>query len=139
MFSNKFFKTVKSLEELGNSLFDTIYIGNSLESVDNPFVFLNSLKRYLTTNGKIVGECKNISSIKSISLLLSDNWYYENFEKQNYFTSNDITHLATDSGYKVTTLYPFTCNLSDKEKELEKLFGSNSLNTYYYSFVLERL
>ena len=100
-----------------HSLFDTIYIGNSLESVDNPFVFLKSLKRYLTNNGKIVGECKNIGSIKNISLLLSDNWYYENFEKQNYFTSSDISRLATDSGYKVTTIYPFTCNLNDKEKE----------------------
>ena len=139
LFSNKFFKTVKSLEELDNSLFDTIYIGNSLESVDNPFVFLKSLKRYLTNNGKIVGECKNIGSIKNISLLLSDNWYYENFKKQNHFTSSDITNLAADSGYKVTTIYPFTCNLNDKEKELEKLFSSNSLNTYYYSFILEKL
>ena len=103
------------------------------------FVFLKSLKRYLTNNGKIVGECKNIGSIKNISLLLSDNWYYENFEKQNYFTSSDISRLATDSGYKVTTIYPFTSNLDDKEKEIEKLFNSNSFNTYYYSFVLEKL
>ena len=72
-------------------------------------------------------------------MLLSDNWYYENFEKQNHFTSSDITNLAADSGYKVTTIYPFTCNLNDKEKELEKLFSSNSLNTYYYSFILEKL
>ncbi len=138
LFSNKFFKTVKSLEELDDYLFDTIYIGNYLEFVDSPFIFLKTINKYLASNGKIVGEFKNISSIKNISLLLNDNWYYKNFEKQNYFTSSDISRLATDSGYKVTTFYPFTYSLNDKEKELEKLFNSNSLNINYYSFVLEK-
>lgn len=137
-FSNMFFKTVSSLVELDSNSFDTIFIGNYLERVDNPILFLNSLRPYLKDKGRIIGEFKNVSCLKNINLLLSDNWYYENFEKQNYFTSSDISRLATDSGYKVTTFYPFTYSLNDKEKELEKLFNSNSLNINYYSFVLEK-
>ena len=134
-FSNMFFKTVSCLNELNGNTFDTIFIGNYLEKVDSPILFLNSLRPYLKDKGRIIGEFKNISYLKNINLLLSDNWYYENFNKQNNFTRNDIIRMALDSKYRVVTIYPFY----HKEKELISSIHTNSSSIYYYSFVIEKI
>ena len=83
---------------------------------------------------RIIGEFKNVSCLKNINLLLSDNWYYENFDKQNNFTRNDIIRMALDSKYRIVTIYPFYY----KEKELISSIHTNSSSIYYYSFVLEK-
>ena len=134
-FSNMFFKTVSCLNELNGNTFDTIFIGNYLEKVDSPILFLNSLRPYLKDKGRIIGEFKNISYLKNINLLLSDNWYYENFNKQNNFTRNDIIRMALDSKYRVVTIYPFY----HKEKESISSIHTNSSSIYYYSFVIEKI
>lgn len=134
-FSSMFFKTASCLNELADNTFDTIFIGNYLEKVDNPILFLNNLRPYLKDKGRIIGEFKNISYLKNINLLLNDNWYYDNFNKQNNFTRNDIVRITLDSKYRVITIYPFY----HKEKESVSSIHTNSSSIYYYSFVIEKI
>ena len=121
---------VKDLEEL-NQKFDTIFIGNALESEEKPLYFIHNLKKYLKENGVIIGEIYNVASLKNIMLLLDNEWYYHNFTKQNHFTKKDLQTMFDKEGYKESIIYPFKENLDDTLEISEK--NKNAIN-YYYSF-----
>ena len=53
---------VKDLDEL-NQKFDTIFIGNALETEEKPLYFIHNLKKYLKEDGVIIGEISNIASL----------------------------------------------------------------------------
>ena len=121
---------VKDLEEL-NQKFDTIFIGNALESEEKPLYFIHNLKKYLKENGVIIGEIYNVASLKNIMLLLDNEWYYHNFTKQNHFTKKDLQTMFDKEGYKESIIYPFKENLDDT-LEISKI-NKDAIN-YYYSF-----
>lgn len=121
---------VKDLDEL-NQKFDTIFIGNALETEEKPLYFIHNLKKYLKEDGVIIGEISNIASLKNIMLLLDNEWYYHNFTKQNHFTKKDLQTMFNNEGYKEEVIYPFKENLEDKNEISEK--NKNAIN-YYYSF-----
>ena len=121
---------VKDLDEL-NQKFDTIFIGNALETEEKPLYFIHNLKKYLKEDGVIIGEISNIASLKNIMLLLDNEWYYHNFTKQNHFTKKDLQTMFNNEGYKEEVIYPFKENLEDKN-EITKI-NKESIN-YYYSF-----
>lgn len=121
---------VKDLEEL-NQKFDTIFIGNALESEEKPLYFIHNLKKYLKEDGVIIGEISNIASLKNIMLLLDNEWYYHNFTKQNHFTKKDLQTMFDKEGYKESIIYPFKENLDDT-LEISKI-NKDAIN-YYYSF-----
>lgn len=121
---------VKDLDEL-NQKFDTIFIGNALETEEKPLYFIHNLKKYLKEDGVIIGEISNIASLKNIMLLLDNEWYYHNFTKQNHFTKKDLQTMFNNEGYKEEVIYPFKENLEDKNEISKK--NKESIN-YYYSF-----
>ena len=121
---------VKDLDEL-NQKFDTIFIGNSLETEEKPLYFIHKLKKYLKEDGVIIGEISNIASLKNIMLLLDNEWYYHNFTKQNHFTKKDLQTMFNNEGYKEEVIYPFKENLEDKNEISKK--NKDAIN-YYYSF-----
>ena len=121
---------VKDLDEL-NQKFDTIFIGNSLETEEKPLYFIHNLKKYLKEDGVIIGEISNIASLKNIMLLLDNEWYYHNFTKQNHFTKKDLQTMFNNEGYKEEVIYPFKENLEDKNEISKK--NKDAIN-YYYSF-----
>ncbi len=121
---------VKDLDEL-NQKFDTIFIGNALETEEKPLYFIHNLKKYLKEDGVIIGEISNIASLKNIMLLLDNEWYYHNFTKQNHFTRRDLQTMFDKEGYKEGIIYPFKEILDDKF-EITKI-NKESIN-YYYSF-----
>lgn len=121
---------VKDLDEL-NQKFDTIFIGNALETEEKPLYFIHNLKKYLKEDGVIIGEISNIASLKNIMLLLDNEWYYHNFTKQNHFTRRDLQTMFDKEGYKEGIIYPFKEILDDKF-EITKI-NKDAIN-YYYSF-----
>lgn len=121
---------VKDLDEL-NQKFDTIFIGNALETEEKPLYFIHNLKKYLKEDGVIIGEISNIASLKNIMLLLDNEWYYHNFTKQNHFTKKDLQTMFNNEGYKEEVIYPFKENLEYKNEISEK--NKDAIN-YYYSF-----
>ena len=121
---------VKDLDEL-NQKFDTIFIGNALETEEKPLYFIHKLKKYLKEDGVIIGEISNIASLKNIMLLLDNEWYYHNFTKQNHFTKKDLQTMFNNEGYKEEVIYPFKENLEDKNEISKK---NKAAINYYYSF-----
>lgn len=121
---------VKDLDEL-NQKFDTIFIGNALETEEKPLYFIHKLKKYLKEDGVIIGEISNIASLKNIMFLLDNEWYYHNFTKQNHFTKKDLQTMFNNEGYKEEVIYPFKENLEDKNEISKK--NKDAIN-YYYSF-----
>ena len=122
------------LKEVSKNSFDTIFIGNALEEVDNPLCLIHELKEYLKSGGYIIGEFHNINTVENICLLLENKWYYRNFQKQNYFTKNDIIKMFLDEGYVEGYFYAFPKEMTVEE---QKIFESlariceDSKNDYY--------
>ncbi len=125
--------------DLPQKTFDTIFIGQELENVETPLLFLQDLKTYLKKDGVIIGETTNIASIDNINLLLEDHWYYTNFEKKNHFTKSDLLQIFESLNFKNIYIYSYQKELTTKEKEiLEKLQKPIShLTSTYYAFRIQ--
>lgn len=137
MIAKNFIPVVESIDELAAQSFDTIYIGNLLEEVESPLCLIHDLKPLLKKDGVVIGEIHNIATIQNILLLLQNQWYYTNFQKQNHFTHEDLERMFQEQGYHDGYIFSFKKELSDAEKELlGKLQKEedNVLATTYYSF-----
>ncbi len=135
--AKNFIPVVEKIDELAAQSFDTIYIGNLLEEVESPLCLIHDLKPLLKKDGVVIGEIHNIATIQNILLLLQNQWYYTNFQKQNHFTHEDLERMFQEQGYHDGYIFSFKKELSDAEKELlGKLQKEedNVLATTYYSF-----
>ena len=136
----KYGPVFSSLEEVKNQKFDTIFIGDALETEDKPLWFLYDLRKFLTEDGQIIGEIKNLSSIDNLKLLINETWYYTNFQKQNYFTKKDLIQMFESLGFKKTAIYSYKKELTKEEKELLEKMNKPDLeaDVYYYAFCFKK-
>ena len=136
----KYVHVFSSLEEVKDQTFDTIFIGDALETEDKPLWFLYDLRKFLTEDGQIIGEIKNLSSIDNLKLLINETWYYTNFQKQNYFTKKDLIQMFESLGFKKTAIYSYKKELTKEEKELLEKMNKPDLeaDVYYYAFCFKK-
>lgn len=138
--SSKFATIYKSLDEVGDNLYDFILIGNLLENVDNPVIVINKLKRILNKDGYIIGEIENIASIENIKLLLEDTWFYKH-NKNNYYTISDIKKLFGELGFNNEYIFSWYKKLDPEEKRIQAFLNEISfekLPITYYSFRFQK-
>ena len=136
----KYVPVFSSLEKVKDQTFDTIFIGDVLETEDKPLWFLYDLRKFLTEDGQIIGEIKNLSSIDNLKLLINETWYYTNFQKQNYFTKKDLIQMFESLGFKKTAIYSYKKELTKEEKELLEKMNKPDLeaDVYYYAFCFKK-
>jgi len=99
------------LEDLvGSEKFDVIVLGDFLQCIKHPVVFLKKLKDYLNTNGYLVLSITNIGHAYNRIKLLNGEFVYtedglinENFLR--FFTLETILYLVSDANYSITKLY----------------------------------
>jgi len=99
------------LEDLvGSEKFDVIVLGDFLQCIKYPVVFLKKLKDYLNTNGYLVLSITNIGHAYNRIKLLNGEFVYtedglinENFLR--FFTLETILYLVSDANYSITKLY----------------------------------
>ena len=99
------------LEDLvGSEKFDVIVLGDFLQCIKYPVVFLKKLKDYLNTDGYLVLSITNIGHAYNRIKLLNGEFVYteddlvnENFLR--FFTFETILHLVSDTNYSITKLY----------------------------------
>ena len=99
------------LEDLvGSEKFDVIVLGDFLQCIKYPVVFLKKLKDFLNTDGYLVLSITNIGHAYNRIKLLNGEFVYtedglinENFLR--FFTFETILHLASDANYSITKLY----------------------------------
>ena len=136
----KYVPVFSSLEEVKDQTFDTIFIGDALETEDKPLWFLHDLRKFLTEDGQIIGEIKNLSSIDNLKLLINETWYYTNFQKQNYFTKKNLIQMFESLGFKKNAIYSYKKELTKEEKELLEKMNKLDLeaDVYYYAFCFKK-
>ena len=121
------------LEDLvGSEKFDVIVLGDFLQCIKYPVIFLKKLKDFLNTDGYLVLSITNIGHAYNRIKLLNGEFVYtedglinENFLR--FFTFETILHLITDTNYSITKLY--------REKEDLDLVHRKDLK--YYTIPLE--
>ena len=99
------------LEDLvGSEKFDVIVLGDFLQCIKYPVIFLKKLKDFLNTDGYLVLSITNIGHAYNRLKLLNGEFVYtedglinENFLR--FFTFETILHLVSDTNYSITKLY----------------------------------
>ena len=99
------------LEDLvGSEKFDVIVLGDFLQCIKYPVIFLKKLKDFLNTDGYLVLSITNIGHAYNRIKLLNGEFVYtedglinENFLR--FFTFETILHLISDANYSITKLY----------------------------------
>ena len=99
------------LEDLvGSEKFDVIVLGDFLQCIKYPVIFLKKLKDFLNTDGYLVLSITNIGHAYNRIKLLNGEFVYtedglinENFLR--FFTFETILHLVSDTNYSITKLY----------------------------------
>ena len=99
------------LEDLvGSEKFDVIVLGDFLQCIKYPAIFLKKLKDFLNTDGYLVLSITNIAHAYNRIKLLNGEFVYtkdslinENFLR--FFTFETILHLVSDANYSITKLY----------------------------------
>jgi len=117
---------------VGSEKFDVIVLGDFLQCIKYPVVFLKKLKDYLNTDGYLVLSITNIGHAYNRIKLLNGEFVYtedglinENFLR--FFTFETTLHLVGDANYSITKLY--------REKEDLDLVHRKDLK--YYTIPLE--
>lgn len=146
--ASKIGNVVKNYNDLKENKYDYILIGNALETVPQPDLFLTEIGHYLKPDGFIIGEIHNCSSHNILLPLLEDHSYktgYERSNQRNHFTISDVKQLFTSCGYlHYGTLNWFSNLTNDEEgflKKLETIISSEQVaayRTHYYSFQFQK-
>ena len=95
---------------LGSEKFDVIVLGDFLQCIKYPAVFLKKLKDFLNTDGYLVLSITNIGhAYNRIKLLNCEFVYTEdgliNGNFLRFFTFETTLHLVSDANYSITKLY----------------------------------
>ena len=95
---------------VGSEKFDVIVLGDFLQCIKYPAVFLKKLKDFLNTDGYLVLSITNIGHVYNRIKLLNGEFVYtedslinENFLR--FYTFETILHLVSDTNYSITKLY----------------------------------
>ena len=95
---------------VGSEKFDVIVLGDFLQCIKYPVIFLKKLKDFLNTDGYLVLSITNIGHAYNRIKLLNGEFVYtedglinENFLR--FFTFETILHLVSDANYSITKLY----------------------------------
>ena len=117
---------------VGSEKFDVIVLGDFLQCMKYPAIFLKKLKDFLNTDGYLVLSITNIGHAYNRIKLLNGEFVYtedglinKNFLR--FFTFETILHLASDANYSITKLY----------REKEKLDLVHRKDLKYFTIPLE--
>ncbi len=136
--------------EFPEEYFDTIFVGNYLEQVENPTEFLCKLRKHLKKDGTVIAEIQNLMHYSVIRELLKGVWQNAsastlNRTNRTFFTLDDIHRLFSGSGYQNPyVLHWYSVPTQEEEawiQELGKVGGEQRLylyKTYLFSVKFQK-
>lgn len=129
-FATQTIKTYHSLKAVTKK-YDIILIGNVLEKVNKPSLFLLKLKKYLKKDGAIIGEINNALYYQNVKRFTHDE-FFSQYPRKNNYTITDIKNLSASQGY---TSFRFFAWYENIDAEILK----NGYEKYrYYSFIIKK-
>jgi 2-polyprenyl-3-methyl-5-hydroxy-6-metoxy-1,4-benzoquinol methylase len=96
--------------KLSEGMFSTILFADVLEHMHNPWKALESAKKILHKNGKVVASIPNIFNIHLLDNLANGRWNYEeygilDFTHIRFFTLESIMRMFEETGYTISNIY----------------------------------
>jgi len=97
----------KVADEIPNNYFDLVIANDVIEHMEQPWNFLQSIKRKITVNSSIVLSIPNVRYYENLKkLLLYKDWEYENcgildITHLRFFTEKSIIRLLSENGYQI--------------------------------------
>lgn len=124
--------------------FDYIFIGECLETVENPELFLSNMMKYLKPGGYILGNIHNIMHFSVVRDVLGGSWLYSspnilNKSNRTFFTLDDIIKIFTKAGYKNQFIFHWFSIPNEEEKLfIQKLceIGQEKREYIYTTYLL---
>ncbi|MDN4620954.1 methyltransferase domain-containing protein [Paenibacillus sp. PsM32] len=113
--------------EFEEGFFDYIILPDVLEHLNDPWMVIENLKKYLKNNGKVISSIPNVMHHSVIKSLLNGRWEYEDAglldrTHVRFFTGFEIQKMFEDAGYVDIDFKANIYALSQEEEELiEKL------------------
>lgn len=114
--------------------FDYIIFNDVIEKVVSPLDFLNTLKKYLKTDGFIIATIPNIMYVRALKDILNGKFNssrVDHLDDYNlrFFTMHEIKRILVESGYSLISMLAIATTLSDDEKLfIDKLTNLSSLD-----------
>lgn len=95
---------------LGDERFDCMILGDVLEHMREPQIFLQRIKPFLTEDATVVASIPNVRNISILSELAGGNWTYTDYgilDKTHlrFFTRREIEKLFKNAGYTIGRIY----------------------------------
>lgn len=123
--------------------FDYILLPDVLEHLQDPWKVLETLKKYLKTNGKLLVSLPNVMHFSVMKKMLHGYWTYEDagiLDKTHlrFFTLNEIDRAFKERGYNVqeyqTTSFPETEQDTLFIKKVVELVGDPNMEQQYRAY-----
>ena len=109
--------------EIPDNYFDLIVVNDVIEHIENPWAFLQSIKKKMTANASIVLSIPNVRYYSNLKeLLYLKDWEYKDagildITHLRFFTEKSIVRLLNECGFKI-----------------EKMEGINPIKTVISNF-----
>ncbi len=131
--ASKFINVYSKLEDI-NEKFDYILIGDLLEKIDNPKLFITKIGNYLNAEGNLILNIHNPVNIKNINKMLKGEFINN---QTNFFTLNDINNLLKENNFINPTIFSWYENLNEEEKTLLNKLKEYKNNIYYTCYTIK--
>ena len=97
----------KVANEIPDHYFDLIIANDVIEHMENPWEFLQSIKKKMTTNASMILSIPNVRYYSNLKeLLYLKDWEYKDFgildiTHLRFFTEKSIVRLLNENGFKI--------------------------------------
>ncbi|PAB60662.1 bifunctional glycosyltransferase family 2 protein/class I SAM-dependent methyltransferase [Anaeromicrobium sediminis] len=122
--------------EYEEEYFDYIIFGNELKHLNAPLDVLNTIRKYLKKDGKILATFPNIMHYIIIRNLIYGNWKHDTQTSIKFFTLDEIHNMLKNANFKIERITGNTKQPTEDDKKfidsLNNITEKDMTNQYQF-------